>query len=961
MSIFGPVIVEAKQIKGQEYEKLSKTRDKDGEIIKDKDIRDNKRGTVSTGKGGVLDSVAQNHIEDIDLEKEKIISESSDIIGEYFDYLNGEFEKAFDRYDNNSSSQLEKRMLEDYTELKKIVGSSSKAYDLITDEWYGVKHLFDENGNANEYELSEKIKLILKLRINYVNKITSLMSKMLTANYNLLGLSEKQASIYIEALNSGTNDSVKAAGEIKKLIKDNGDKFITNNGESIDLRPLGFGVILGPSKGYELGIKGTDGSNKDAMLTLIQSAMRYDVVIIAHGGEDEKEVGIDIDGINNKLRDFQNEQIIPKLREYLHVKLKGIPRLNTFTNRIEDLDKDIFIDTWLPVINDEFKKNNRNKTTSMVSKFIDIVIENDIRNIKNKFLDKVYESVIKSDKIDDSYKKKEKELKEYLALEIEMQVYRNAQYLVLNLNYDSYWSCQPTKTLKGGPFTEVNDLVRQLIKEGYKSIMIKDCNPGGHKLAKDIMSTKGITINHSDFSNFVESYLIDSNDPYILTINEVENSLKEFAESFKIDYNDDEYLEECCNWYLENIEIINEGVFGDKLKEFFRKILAGIIGFFKKIFNLVQKALIKLKQLFQGTKEEPKNINAKFQKPIKTPIIDVDSVKVIEITSDTRADLDKDASDMCLKIANKIKEFNKKQQYSLKKIEKDIDELSQKNEKANKESVESWDYFMLEDFISENDLLKQVEFLLEFEAEGADPEENEGEDFTMDDSSEQPASQEEPQEEPEQDEDYDMGEEGEGESTDDSSNEPETEDDNEPNEEDENYELPDDEEGGEENQPSDEEGGEQDEEFSMDDSEGGEGEGEENTDDSPEEGSDDVPSDDETNSKLKELETVIFDNLNEEEKKLKISELKQLFFTVYKKCSSIASLLSEIRTDEETIQIVEYISNVLIDLKHYINDYIVQIYDSKTYVENLSHLQKYIMIFNAINKVFDEIKRENNK
>lgn len=256
-----------------------------------------------------------------------------------------------------------------------------------------------------------------------------------------------------------------------------------------------------------------------------------------------------------------------------------------------------------------------------------------------------------------------------------------------------------------------------------------------------------------------------------------------------------------------------------------------------------------------------------------------------------------------------------------------------------------------------------LKYLKEFEAEGADPEENEGEDFNMQDDSEGEQPQNEPEtqedEEPnEEDENYDLGEEGE--SDDDSSEEPE-DNEEEPNEEDENYELPDDEEG-EENQPADDEGEDNgDEEFSMDDSEGGEGEDGEETDDSEGGEGEEVPSDDETNSKLKDLETVIFDNLNEEEKKLKVSELKQLFFTVYKKCSSISNLLSEIRTDEETIQIVEYISNVLIDLKHYINDYIVQIYDSKTYVENLSQLQKYIMIFNAINKVFDEIKRENNK
>jgi hypothetical protein len=92
---------------------------------------------------------------------------------------------------------------------------------------------------------------------------------------------------------------------------------------------------------------------------------------------------------------------------------------------------------------------------------------------------------------------------------------------------------------------------------------------------------------------------------------------------------------------------------------------------------------------------------------------------------------------------------------------------------------------------------------------------------------------------------------------------------------------------------------------------------------------------------------------------MKITELKALYITVYKKCGTISEMLSGIKKDEETIQIIEYISNTLIDLKDYVNDYINKVFDSKTYIENLSQLQKYIAIFNAIHKVFEQIKAEN--
>ena len=112
-------------------------------------------------------------------------------------------------------------------------------------------------------------------------------------------------------------------------------------------------------------------------------------------------------------------------------------------------------------------------------------------------------------------------------------------------------------------------------------------------------------------------------------------------------------------------------------------------------------------------------------------------------------------------------------------------------------------------------------------------------------------------------------------------------------------------------------------------------------------------------TRLKELEAVNFDSLSEPEKKLKIKELKEMYVVIYKKCGTISEMLSEIRKDEETIQVIDYISNTLIDLKHYVNDYITEVFDIKTYAENLSQLHKYITIFYAINTVFDQIKREN--
>lgn len=267
--------------------------------------------------------------------------------------------------------------------------------------------------------------------------------------------------------------------------------------------------------------------------------------------------------------------------------------------------------------------------------------------------------------------------------------------------------------------------------------------------------------------------------------------------------------------------------------------------------------------------------------------------------------------------------------------------------------------FLLEDNEDLLDAIERMNIINEFEADGETSEpEDEEEEFSMDDEGEEttPASDadgEEPAEDGEEEEysmddeeEYSMEDEGEEESQEGNEEEPEGDE----NTEDEEYEIPDEEGGDTEGDP---EGGE-DDEFSMDDESGETDSGTDNMDG-------DSMGSDEPNTKLKDLETVVFDNLSEPEKKLKIRELKELFIQIHGKCGTIADKVTELKTDEETIQIAEYISTTLIDLQKYIDDYINNIFDTKTYIENIAHLQKYITIFNAIGKVFAEINRENSK
>lgn len=215
----------------------------------------------------------------------------------------------------------------------------------------------------------------------------------------------------------------------------------------------------------------------------------------------------------------------------------------------------------------------------------------------------------------------------------------------------------------------------------------------------------------------------------------------------------------------------------------------------------------------------------------------------------------------------------------------------------------------------------------ELDAEEGNPdgeaEENEGE---------QPESQTEPgSEEPDNDEDFELPE-----------DEEEQEDDN----------APPDEDGDNDDSAPEEE--ENDEDFNMD---GENEEGEDTPDDNTSEEVNDTDDSSDDSSKLKDLETVAFADLNEAEKEAKIKELKGIYINIYDKCKTLSDKTNDIKKDDSTIQIIEYINNSLTDLRQYILDYIKTIFDSKTYPENIAQVQKYIAVLTSIKTIFEELKK----
>lgn len=141
-------------------------------------------------------------------------------------------------------------------------------------------------------------------------------------------------------------------------------------------------------------------------------------------------------------------------------------------------------------------------------------------------------------------------------------------------------------------------------------------------------------------------------------------------------------------------------------------------------------------------------------------------------------------------------------------------------------------------------------------------------------------------------------------------------------------------------------------------------EGDPSTDDGTSEEMDPGIEDDSSNdpnAKLKELEKSIFDQLSTEQKALKTKELKTLYNSVYDKCAEIINTISAADRNPEQAKVYDYVMNSLTDLQKYIKDYLFNIYDSKTYIENMVQLQKYLTVLDTVSNIFEEVKNSSDQ
>lgn len=116
------------------------------------------------------------------------------------------------------------------------------------------------------------------------------------------------------------------------------------------------------------------------------------------------------------------------------------------------------------------------------------------------------------------------------------------------------------------------------------------------------------------------------------------------------------------------------------------------------------------------------------------------------------------------------------------------------------------------------------------------------------------------------------------------------------------------------------------------------------------------------NPELQDAENQIFSDLTPEQLQIRVKELKNNYFELYKSLLPIIDRVNNIPKITKNVKIIEYILTNLNKLQEMIPYYLNNTFDTKTYIENDINYQQYLVVINTINKILKQIssKTDNN-
>lgn len=581
-----------------------------------------------------IDSEVRKYLETYDKDLDEAILASECLVDAYNESISAHFDKAISIVENyiskhnDSKDAAGQRFIDD-----SLLHSAHILYDsyvATTAAVNGDKNLAKQLVIGAFYQQAvteESVQQIIKSRLEYNKTMVAMYQRMIKANARVLGITEKALSLITRGLNSDNQKirqtAIKATREqIVAAVKKDYSKYEKNG--VLDLRPLGLGCAF-VTKEY------TGLENIVNLNSLLQHLMEYDAIVFGHG-EDSSDAA---NPALEKLTKANMEQL--KIYQKCYEKLNSMPadKRDALISKKQQaaIKSSEAAAKRLSAKLDKLKKQGSlTDSQKRLAQRLEGEIAANNANL-NRLLTNGIGAAAGAGTVDT--------VKSIAALQKSQQA--QLEYLS-SITADkiagkTYWSVQPIYTLNGGPYTKMDDLIRQLYKEGFKKIYIMSCNPGHHELSDDLKKIKDLHITMGRNTVMIESVVdmfdeVDENHPLYETVcevSEIEYDLRESCQSMGIDYDDDKYLKFCYTSLCSETatDVITEAggrSFWGAIWERIKKLGAAIVYLFKKILQMVAK-------LISSVIDRLKSLFSKGKGPvfkIRLPHILVENAKVAE-------------------------------------------------------------------------------------------------------------------------------------------------------------------------------------------------------------------------------------------------------------------------------------------------------------------------------------------
>lgn len=378
---------------------------------------------------------------DADKAADKLLLEMKDVSKKYIELRDSDIAKESATVSSNRS----------------VGYSYTDRYDAANDRSKLATRLYYSEEEAKKKP--EIIRAEAKARLDYCNKMTAILQKMLQLNYKGLNLSVHEAQAIGAAMNSSGEGRQSAIAAIKAAITANEKKFATKYG--YDFGPIGGGKV---STDQNIG---EASRNLIPVNRMVQDVLEYDLIVFSHGTAGNKTMTKILNATSKFNKEFAKENIAPNF---------SVDRYAKFVGEVTDLVKMVKNDKSITRGQKEQILNKMKKTIMPMYKYALTVIDG--KATKAEFTKNEIEKLTK---LTDTISK------------IYSDDMESGEFFKDN---DERWLMSTVIGPWGKEYNDMINYVEDAIKHGFKKIKIVSCNPGHVDIrkVKSIAKAKDVKI-----------------------------------------------------------------------------------------------------------------------------------------------------------------------------------------------------------------------------------------------------------------------------------------------------------------------------------------------------------------------------------------------------------------------------------------------------------------------------------